>query len=323
MSVSYLKFETPPQFARMTNLAFGNFMQRFCDDIPEDEEEPVEDGPQVQMEGLRAAVGASSISVSPELLEKLKDALARLRRLTNESRSNVETASLDEVDAARIEAITFALNHIENLTKSPIPTMKDAAIHLYNKSKAYKGAGLLSVNDRTQAIVGFLEDMGRTEFSEYITTLAFQPTLDALRELNDRYSQLVREREEGVKALEKLGNTKAVRAELEDLYEEITDRAFATNLLNSSPEATDFIETINVRIKDAKKRLKWEASHKDEEEMPDTETPDTETPGTETPSIDDPSTEEPGTETPDIEEPDTEDPNEPSTEEPDDRPVVQ
>lgn len=322
MSVSYLKFETPPQFARMTNLAFGNFMQRFCDDIPEDEEpEDDDDGPQVQMADIRAALGASAISVSPELLEKLKDALARLRKLTNESRSNVETASLDEVDAARIEAITFALNHIENLTKSPVSATREAAVCLYNKSKAYKGTGLLSVNDRTQAIDGFLEDMSRTEFSEYITTLAFQPTLDALRELNDRYAQLVRAREEGMKALEKLGNTKAIRAELEDLYEEITDRAFATNLLNNTPEAADFIETINVRIKDAKKRLKWEESHKGEEEEPDTETPDTETPDTENPS-----TETPDTETPSTETPDTETPDQPSTEEPeepDDRPVVQ
>lgn len=322
MSVSYLKFETPPQFARMTNLAFGNFMQRFCDDIPEDEEpEDDDDGPQVQMADIRAALGASAISVSPELLEKLKDALARLRKLTNESRSNVETASLDEVDAARIEAITFALNHIENLTKSPVSATREAAVCLYNKSKAYKGTGLLSVNDRTQAIDGFLEDMSRTEFSEYITTLAFQPTLDALRELNDRYAQLVRAREEGMKALGKLGNTKAIRAELEDLYEEITDRAFATNLLNNTPEAADFIETINVRIKDAKKRLKWEESHKGEEEEPDTETPDTETPDTENPS-----TETPDTETPSTETPDTETPDQPSTEEPeepDDRPVVQ
>lgn len=43
MSVSYLKFESAPNFARMTNLAFGNFMQRFYDDIPKDEEEPKPD----------------------------------------------------------------------------------------------------------------------------------------------------------------------------------------------------------------------------------------------------------------------------------------
>lgn len=329
MSVSYLKFESAPNFARMTNLAFGNFMQRFYDDIPKDEEEdPEEDGPQVQMEDARAAVGASAISVSPELLEKMKETLASYLRLTDESRSNVETASLEEADAARDETLSFALNHIENSMKSPIAETREAATHLYNKSKAYKGATRYSVNDETQAIYGFLNDMEREEFAAYITTLVFQPVLDALRKQNDRYAQLVREREEEVKKLGKMGKAKEFRAELEDLYEEITDRAFATNLLNSSPEATDFIETMNVRIKDAKKRLKWEESHKDGEEMPDTETPDTETPGTDTPSTEDPSTETPDTENPsgenpDTETPDTENPDEPSTEEPDDRPVVQ
>ena len=281
MSVSYLKPKNPV-FSRYTNGEFCEFMTVTLNEIPQDDAGGDDGYPDVQSLEWRTGVGASAISVSAELLDKFKEKLDVMLGLTRNTRSNIETAQLAEIDAARDKNVNFLLSRISVAADSPIEAECEAGKLLENNFKVYKGIDRLPVVDETGTISGMLLDFSDPKYASAIQQLGIQPVIDALAEQNEQYRTLSDQRRQNNLAAEPVAKTGEVREELGDLFEEILDRAFATNLLNESEKASAFLRSANSRIDEMKLRQKWRGS-RDDSDTPDTddsETPDTENPGT-------------------------------------------
>ena len=320
MAVTYIKVKNP-QLYRYNNGEFYDFMLGVSEDIPKDEEE-IEDGPVVQGEGLRASLGASAISVSAELLDEFKAKLGALKILLRPAQSSVETELLAAADDERENAANYLLDRIKAAANSPIQAEREAGKLLQSDFGGYNGLEQLRVNDKSGVIAGMVAKFALPEYASAIQQLGIQPAIDELNRQNELYRSLASQRRDSVRKTRPEITTKEARAALSDLFEEIYDRAFATNLLDRSEEAKTFMERVNDRIDEMIARLnnsdaqRGDSQKTETPEQPSEENPSTETPGTETPSG-----ENPDTETPDTENPST--PPTGETEEPDDRPVVQ
>ena len=214
------------------------------------------------------------------------------------------------------------LDRIKAAANSPIQAEREAGKLLQSDFGGYNGLEQLRVNDKSGVIAGMVAKFALPEYASAIQQLGIQPAIDELNRQNELYRSLASQRRDSVRKTRPEITTKEARAALSDLFEEIYDRAFATNLLDRSEEAKTFMERVNDRIDEMIARLnnsdaqRGDSQKTETPEQPSEENPSTETPGTETPSG-----ENPDTETPDTENPST--PPTGETEEPDDRPVVQ
>lgn len=63
-----------------------------------------------------------------------------------------------------------------------------------------------------------------------------------------------------------VGSTQEIRAKIKKLYQEMADRAFASNLLTPSEESAEFINKLNFLIDSTKKRINLRGKRKKDEE---------------------------------------------------------
>ena len=125
---------------------------------------------------------------------------------------------------------------------------KNAGKLLYNKLKAYVGIASLPVSQETAAIKGMLLDLRKPEFAEAVTTLGLTAYMNELERLNNLYEELVAKRSTARSAKSIGTDSRTVRQEMNSLYEDMNDLAFASNLLNGTDETAAFIRSVNTLI---------------------------------------------------------------------------
>lgn len=304
MSITYLQQKNPSLY-RYTNGEFYEFMSGVADDIPMDEEEE-EEGPTMQSLEPRTGLGASAISVSAELLDEFMARLAELQVALRPIQGSVQTEQLAVVDAERCKIANYLLDRIITAANSPVQEEAEAGILLENDFSSFNGINRLRLNDKSGVIAGMGAKFALEKYTAAIQQLGIQPAIDEMNRQNQLYRTLASQRRDELRAAKPDTTTKELRVIIGDLFQEIYDRAFATNLLDRSEEAETFMERTNARIDEMIARLNNSGAQRgDSENEEDMETPPVEEPDTETPDTEEPET--PPTETP---------------EEPDDRPVV-
>lgn len=273
MSVPYVTVETF-SITRLRNGELYTFVKRTVDDIPydADEEESGGDGPQVQSLSRAASLAASKISVPAELIEKTNEKLEALSYLTREGRATEETAQLENLDKLRSESALYVLNRVSAAAISPIESERKAGEQMQSKLKMYTGINRLPVYDKTGVIQGLYADVTREEFADSYAELGIEAATEQMKSYNDQYEQIAKQREAVLTEAGDTTKAKALRTEIMDLYQEITDRAFATNLLTPNDEALGFLKRLNTRINDFRARLARRGTT-DKEEEEDGETP--------------------------------------------------
>ena len=92
--------------------------------------------------------------------------------------------------------------------------------------------------------------MNKPEIQDAITTLGLEDYIDELSTYNQQYEALVKGADVA-RAAANLGNkSDALRRQLMDLYREMADFAFATNLLHETEESLYFLSGLNGLIRD-------------------------------------------------------------------------
>ena len=114
--------------------------------------------------------------------------------------------------------------------------------------KAYVGIASLPVSQETAAIKGMLLDLRKPEFAEAVTTLGLTAYMNELERLNNLYEELVAKRSTARSAKSIGTDSRTVRQEMNSLYEDMNDLAFASNLLNGTDETAAFIRSVNTLI---------------------------------------------------------------------------
>lgn len=240
MRKEYIKVESI-NLAKLSHAEFINFMERFLALLPLEAEEAAEEGD---------PMGAPKVGITAEQIEEAKTYLSEMNDLNRETKVKAETKSKAEIDRQRDALWTAIIQRILTSRNVPIPTESAAAEKLYIVVKPYTGMNRLPNNQQTETVKGLLTDLNKPEIQDAITTLGLEGYIDELSTYNQQYEALVKGADVA-RAAANLGNkSDALRRQLMDLYREMADFAFATNLLHETEESLYFMAGLNGLIRD-------------------------------------------------------------------------
>lgn len=200
--------------------------------------------------------GISAIGVSKELMERFGAELQRMSRAMSYSRSAPQTALLKEVDKQRDEILTGLIARIMLSQHSPIEAERKAAQVLALMAQNFRGAAYIPVSDESGAINSLSELLRSEKYAPHVATLGLLPYLEELEKIERKYAGLLKEREKYWVQYKHLGSATAARQRLQEMYEEITAKAMAYNVIATTPETESFIHSLNILINRTKLSFK-------------------------------------------------------------------
>ena len=251
MRKKYLKVESIYLY-HLTNAELINFLRRFMDLLPlEDDEEGGKHAP--------------ALAITSEMVAEGNGYLQTAADLNRQSKLKAETKPKKEIDRLRDRMVVFIIDRISFLRSSAVAA---AAELLYIVVKPYKGIGSLSYNRETEEITGLLTDLNKPENVDAVRTLGIEKDIDALKSYNDQFIALVAAADETSSTLALNEKMSDLRVQMIDWYDEMADRAFASNLLNESEESLYFISGLNALIQSVetsyKQRIAQSKGNQDE-----------------------------------------------------------
>lgn len=212
------------------------------------------------------------LGVEEELFREFMMRINQLTDSTRQSRSSKETKELKDLDKKRNELSVFLLSAFRLERKSPIKERKEAGEVLYDETKNYIGLQTLPSRQKSHVISGLIKDLLKSKNIVCINTLGLLKIVRELEEVNVSYQKTTEGRAES-QVENVLINAKKIRLVSDKQYEDIVTWAFATNLVNPSPESKNFVVMQNKLIEDtanAYKQRKAIASGKVTEENTET-----------------------------------------------------
>ena len=240
MRKKYIKVENI-SLPRLSHAEFINFMERFLALLPLEAAEGAEESD---------PKGAPKVGITAEQVTEAKAYLSEMNDLNRETRVKAETKSKAEIDRQRDALWTAIVQRILTSRNVPIQAESAAAEKLYIVVKPYTGMNRLPNNQQTETVKGLLTDLNKPEIQEAITTLGLENYIDELSTCNQQYEALVKGADVA-RAAASLGNKNDfLRQQLTDLYHEMADFAFATNLLHETEESIYFLSGLNGLIRD-------------------------------------------------------------------------
>ena len=231
----------------LNNAEYATYIARYLAHLPLAEDSGEEDRPG-ELSLQEEQSGAPSLKISADMVARMKALLETLTDLNKETRSSVETEEIAKTEAARDRVATFTVSRATGYSLLPLESEQKAGKLLYNTLKPYVGIASLPVAQETAAIKGMLLDLRKPEFAEAVTVLGLAPYLDELERLNNLYEGQVAARSASRVAGSIGTDSKAVRREMDSLYEDMNDLAFASNLLHGTDETAAFIRNVNTLV---------------------------------------------------------------------------
>lgn len=259
MRKKYIRVEEI-NLVRLANAEFMNFMERFLSLLPLEAEGEPESG----------VMGAPKVGITAEMITEAKGYLAQMNDLTRIPQMKAETKPKEEVDRKRDSLISLLFSRVKTSRSVPIEAESKAAEQLYIVISPYRGIGKLPYNQETEMIKGLLLDLRKLENSEAVRTLGLDAYVDELDNCNKQFEALVKTADMKNSELGFNEQMRDLRVAMTDLYREMTDYAFATNLLNETEESLYFMSGLNALIHDVESiyKQRLNSRKKKEEEKP-------------------------------------------------------
>ena len=259
MRKKYIRVEEI-NLVRLANAEFMNFMERFLALLPLEAEGEPESG----------VMGAPKVGITAEMITEAKGYLAQMNDLTRIPQMKAETKPKEEVDRKRDSLISLLFSRVKTSRSVPIEAESKAAEQLYIVISPYRGIGKLPYNQETEMIKGLLLDLRKLENSEAVRTLGLDAYIDELDNCNKQFEALVKTADMKNSELGFNEQMRDLRVAMTDLYHEMTDYAFATNLLNETEESLYFMSGLNALIHDVESiyKQRLNSRKKKEEEKP-------------------------------------------------------
>lgn len=259
---TFLHF-SDPSLSRLNNAEYATFIARYLALLPLAEEPGGNDDKPGELSlQSNEQLGAPSLSIPADMVAQMNTWLATLTDLNKETRSSIETEDIAKTDADRDRLATFIVNHVAGYSVLPLESEQKAGKLLHNTLKVYTGIAQLPVAQETAAIKGLLLDLRKPEFAEAVETLKLTVYMDELERLNNLYEAQVAARS-AARSERSIGmNSREVRREMDSLYTDMNDLAFASNLLHGTDETSAFIRNVNTLIAETRTARNQRGSQK-------------------------------------------------------------
>lgn len=220
---TYLKPETT-SLSRLNNKEYLNMMQRIAALLTAEETVT-----KLGVESILAPFNALSL---------------QLEDLVNRTMASAETRTMSETDAERDSYVNYLTSSIRTAKNSPLAAHRSAYARLEIVIRPYKGLAQMRNMEETAAIRGLLLDLSKEASAADIATLGLADVVAALKEANERYAQLTDTRAVE-RSASQTDDSKTVRAQMDALYDDLTARVMAVNIITPCKEAETFLKLHN------------------------------------------------------------------------------
>ena len=197
-------------------------------------------------------------------------ALVKLDDELRVDKGSVLTEELHAIDSDR-DSLWRAIDmRIDATLLCTVEKEVEAAKRVRRVFDLYGDIRKISFNEETAGLTNLLGDLEKAENVGFVTTCGLTKWANALADLNEAFIAKQNERDTEL-ANKNSGNAKAVRIEIDPLYELMVERVNALISLNmQTPELENFVKELNQKIKTLENTLAAREGRKDtgEEEEP-------------------------------------------------------
>lgn len=198
---------------------------------------------------LLETITAEKLGVKEELITSLSKNLDLLTEASRQSRSSKESEKINLLDRKRNELLSYLLSSFKIAKKSSLQAHKESAQTLSLEFKNYKGVSNLPSRQKSQAVDALVKDLEKPHIMAHLTTLGIQHAVSSLKDINQEYQEMINTRAESqISTI--IINVNKIRKETDVLYKDILRYAYASHIINSSTETTNFINLFNKLVND-------------------------------------------------------------------------
>ena len=176
-------------------------------------------------------------------------ALARLNSSLLVDQGSVKTEQITEMDVTRDRTWSALNERVKSSLLSPIAAEVDSAKALKRVFDLYGNVRNLSYNEESAAITNLIEDLEKAQNTAHCATMGITNWVAALKQQNLDFQALLDSRNVEL-ANKDSGDVKAIREEIDPIYQKIAGRIDAQVTLELTTAVTEaFIKELNQRIK--------------------------------------------------------------------------
>lgn len=187
------------------------------------------------------------IGIVPADLSAFSTDMLLLRDIVSQSRISDQTVKINVLNTEINHIISFVFNSIDRARTVNIPAMRDAGIHLHNVKSPYVGIQRLSEAKKPSQVQGLVSDLSKEENTAAVVALKLAELIEKLDETNNDLIRLIAQRlEEQTASRLEAGHT--VRARMVQLYDRMTNLAFAKSITAPTDKTTEYITGLNALI---------------------------------------------------------------------------
>ncbi|WP_340114997.1 DUF6261 family protein [Maribellus mangrovi] len=218
---------------------------------------------------LLEALGPQAIHSEAEFAD-FDTALVKLDDELRVDKGSVLTEELQNIDNDRDKVWRAIDMRIDATLLCTITEEVEAAKRLRRVFDLYGDVRRISYNEETAALSNLLGDLEQEENNAFLATCGLGEWVNRLNSLNVAFKAKQNERDTEL-ANKNSGNAKAVRIEIDPLYELMVERVNAMVSLNmQTPEIENFVKELNQKIETLENTLASREGRRNsnEEELP-------------------------------------------------------
>ena len=210
---------------------------------------------------LVKTAGSSKLNIKAENFTAFGRNIEKMTDIVVQSNTSDETAVIAAVDKQADDLIVYLLGNFRNVKSSPVKTLREAALSLYNATKPYMGCQKLPQRQQIEKMRALLIDLSKPNAADNISVLGLGTVVDEISAVTTEYATLIESRAASQIA-SALEAGKTVRDEMDKQYDDLTTMAFVASIANPSAESAGFIVSLNKLIDDTNKAYNQRAAQR-------------------------------------------------------------
>jgi len=186
---------------------------------------------------------------------------------------SIRSKTIEELDTLRDKTWNAILLRVKSTLLSPIAIEVESALIIKRIIDLYGDVRSKTYNEESAAITNLVNDLMLPANSDHLNLTGINMWVNALQMQNEQFKTIFNERNAEFAERES-GDVRAIRLQIDPLYEKLVERINATIVMEiAKPAAISFVSQLNEKIRYYKTTLAARATRAKSNETPETATP--------------------------------------------------
>lgn len=195
------------------------------------------------------ATGVESLHIPQETFDAYKAGQQKLVDMVAQTTVCDESAQILAERKNLRTMMVHILRIIRSAKEMPLAAWGEAGASLYNATKVYQNAYMLSKSQLEQNVEGMLRDFSKDTLSPHVATLGLSDVVAGLSSTLSRY-QILMEKRTRFQMENVVESAKPVRAEMDALFQNMMATVYAYSISQPAAELTDFMAYVEKLVKE-------------------------------------------------------------------------